>query len=423
MALLGQHRSSPTSLWRGWLALLALAGLVGCGAAPARDGVLDTTVSFSTETIAEAPRLATYRIGINTEVTGTGAQIGDLSIRAARLAIEEINAAGGVNGIPLELVVRDCRSDVATAAAEYRHAVAADELVALLGPLKSAYAIAMVPEHRGSALPMFIGATNDTLTSPDHPNLFRMRPSDRITAAAMVALAVEELDARRVGIIHDSDAFGSGGARRVAAELEQRGMQPAASVSYPTGAKGFDELVHAMAAASVDTVLIYGTNPTDVGVLLRAIRYWKLDVTIVTSPGGASAVTRNVAAEAQDGIYVAVDAIFSDSTAGAAFEAAFLQRFGMPPDTYVAWYYDAIYLIAETLRRAEAGPARLGVAIRGAVYHGAQGRYQFDAAGEGLHHVTLVRMGGGEAAIVATYEARGLVVAPTWRSHAERARP
>ncbi|MCG8351069.1 MAG: ABC transporter substrate-binding protein [Chloroflexales bacterium] len=417
---------TSTMLRRYRLVGLVLASLLiigGCGAAPAESDILDTTILFSDTTITELPQRQSYRIGINTEVTGNGAQIGDLSIRAARLAVEEINANGGVNGIPFELIVRDCRSDAVTALEQYRAAIAEDDLIALLGPLKSAYAITMAPEHRWYDLPMFIGATNYTLTDHNAPNLFRMRPSDRLTAAAMVSLAVEQLDAQQIGIIYDSDAFGSGGTERVVVELQQRGLLPRIRVSYPTGTKDFDTVVQTMAEANVDTVLIYGANSTDVGLLLRAIRYWNLDVTLITSPGGASAVTHNVAAEAQDGIYVAIDAVFDTSPIGAAFQQSFVSRFGLQPDTYIAWYYDSIYLLAETLQEHPDDPATLSAAIRATTYEGAQGRYRFDSKGEGLHTVKLVSMYNGQPQLIGAYSASGLVTRDDWQSHVKGQNP
>lgn len=389
-----------------WLTLLALV-VSGCALAEPEPAVLDTTATFARAAIAELPAAPSYRIGINTEVTGTGAQIGDLSIRAARLAVEEINAAGGVGGVPLELLVRDCRSDAAVAVEQYRQAIANDRLVALLGPLKSAYAVRIVPEHRSARLPMLIGATNATLTQQGDPNLFRMRTSDGLTAAAMTGFAVDRLGARRVAIVHDADAFGSGGADTIVGDLAHRGLAPVARQHYVTGNREFDALVKAVRDAHPDAVLIYGTNPTDVGLLLRSIRYWKLDVAIVTSPGGASAVTYNVAAEAQDGIFVASDAFFGATEAGSRFEGAFRQRFGIPPDTYIAWYYDAIYLLAAVLREHGDDPQAISQALRAANYHGVQGMYRFDDRGEGLHEVTLVEMAGGQPQLVGTYGADG----------------
>jgi branched-chain amino acid transport system substrate-binding protein len=397
-----------------WLALLVV--LVGCGAPP-EPPTLDTTVTFTQEAAAELPAARTYRIGMNTEVTGAGAQIGDLSIRAARLAIEEINAAGGVNGIPLELVVRDSRSDPDVALGQYRAAIAEDDLAALLGPFKSAYAVRIVPEHRNTTLPMLIGATNATLTQQGDTNLFRMRPSDKLTAAAIVALAVERLNAQHIGIIHDADAFGSGGAQQVVTYLAQRGLSAAAQESYTTGAREFDAQVQAMLAADIDALLIYGTNSTDVGVLLRSVRYWKLDVPIITSPGGASPVTRNVASEAQDGIYVAADAVFNATPEGQRFEQAFVERFDLQPDTYIAWYYDAIYMLANALRDHGPEPQALSRALRDTTFVGAQGAYRFDDAGEGLHRVTLARMAQGKATPVGVYDVAGFVSASSETAH------
>jgi branched-chain amino acid transport system substrate-binding protein len=383
--------------------LVAALLLAACAAPPAPPPALDTTRSFGRTAIDELPATPSYRIGLNTEVTGNGAQIGDLSVRAARLAVEEINAAGGVNGVPLELVVRDCQSDVATALDQYRLALAEDRLVALIGPLKSAYAVRMVPEHRSATIPMLIGATNPSLTTQGDTRLFRMRPSDRLAAAAMVTLAVEQLQAGRIGLIHDSDAFGTGGAQQVNLNLARRRMAPVAQAAYTTGTRDFDLQVQAMAAANAEALLIYGTNSTDVGRLLRTIRYWGLRATIITSPGGGSVVTWNIAAEAQDGIYVTTDAVFGATPEGARFETAFQRRFELQPDTYIAWIYDSIYLLADALRGHGPDPATLSQALRDTTYTGAQGVYRFDEAGEGLHRVMLVRMQNGKPGIVGQY--------------------
>ncbi len=402
------HRLYLTSFVACAAALLAFA-VTSCAATPSQSTALDSARPFSDTVFAEAPQVSSYRIGLNTEVTGTGAQIGDLSIRAARLAVEEINAAGGVNGVPLELVVRDCRSDPTVALQQYREALTQDRLVALLGPLKSAYAVALVPEHQHASLPMLIGATNAHLTEQGDANLFRMRPSDSITGAAMVALAVDELHAQRIGIVHDADAFGSGGAAVVTAELARRGIPLAARESYVTGTTDFETVARRVAGADVDTLLVYGTNSTDVGFLLRSLRYRGVTARIVTSPGGASAVAHNVAGDAQDGVYVATDAVLPASPDGRRFQERFVERFGLPPDTYIAWCYDAIYLLARALAEAGPEPSRLAHALRVTPYQGAQGVYSFDGAGEGLHQVWLVRMLGGEPTPVGVYGPTGLI--------------
>lgn len=407
----------PVHRWLTLAALLFILSLAACTSITNSDNaILDGTTTFSQDVIAELPNPQTYRLGLHTEVTGAGAQIGDLTIRAARLAVEEINAAGGVNGIPLELVVRDVRSDPQFALKQYRQAIAEDHLVALLGPLKSAYATLMVPEHRHEHLPMFIGATNYTLTEQGATNLFRARPSDRLGAAAMVTIAIERLDAQRIGLVYDSDAFGSGGAELIRQELSERGHTLAADISYRTETGEFDSLVRQLAEAQVDMVLIYGTNQTDVGRLLRTIRYWDLEVPIFTSPGGSSVVTHNVAAEAQDGILAINDGFLKDSAKAATFQEAFVHRFGVEPDTYVAWAYDAVYLLADVLaEHPTAAGDELNDLIRQSPFAGVQGIYRFDETGEGLHSVTIVHMEDGVPQPVGTYSLDGFFPNDNWQ--------
>ncbi|MCB9078554.1 MAG: ABC transporter substrate-binding protein [Anaerolineaceae bacterium] len=421
MNVLGLSQRGLARPIRRWLTLIALPLLLSLAACTpisnSNTPILDSATTFPQEVVAELPTPQTYRLGLHTEVTGAGAQIGDLTIRAARLAVEEINDAGGVNGIPLELVVRDVRSDPQIALEQYRQAIAQDHLVALLGPLKSAYATLMVPEHRHQHLPMFIGATNYTLTEQGAANLFRARPSDRLGAAAMVTIAIERLNAQRVGLIYDSDAFGSGGAELIRQELSQRGRTLAADISYRTETSEFDPFVRQLAEAQVDMILIYGTNQTDVGRLLRTIRYWDLEVPIFTSPGGSSVVTHNVAAEAQDGILAINDGFLKDSAKAATFQAAFVQRFGVEPDTYVAWAYDAVYLLADILaKHPTATDDDLNDLIRQSTFAGVQGVYRFDETGEGLHSVTIVLMNDGIPQPVGTYSQDGFFPNDNWQT-------
>jgi ABC-type branched-subunit amino acid transport system substrate-binding protein len=129
---------------------------------------------------------------------------------------------------------------------------------------------------------------------------------------------------------------------------------------------------------------------------------------VITSPGGATAVTYGIAAEAQDGIYVALDAHLAATPAGARFERRFEERFGLPPDTYIAWYYDAVYLLAAALATGPAGPAELSAALRAVEFTGAQGAYRFDERGDGLHEVVLAVMEGGAPQPVGRYSEAGL---------------
>jgi branched-chain amino acid transport system substrate-binding protein len=382
------------------LALLAslLAGMFAACTQPATPALLDSQTPFTTDVLAELTPPPAYRIGLQTEVTGEGAQIGDLTIRAARLAVEEVNAGGGVAGKVFELVVRDVRSDPATALAEYRAALTTDHLDALIGPFKSAYAVQIVPEHRQVELPMFIGATNATLTELNDRNLFRMRPSDRVTAAAIVAFALSGVNAQRIGVVYDTDAFGSGGARRIREELAATQRAPSVEIGYVTGAPELDTIARQLANTNIDTILIYGTNGADVGRLLRGLRYWKVNATVITSPGGATVPAHNIAAEAQDGIYVVTDALLRSDASGAAFVARFEARFGFTPDTYIAWVYDAIHLLADRWRQQpDAAQSTLSALIRAEAFHGVQGVYRFDANGDGLHSVVIVQMQDGVA--------------------------
>jgi ABC-type branched-subunit amino acid transport system substrate-binding protein len=100
--------------------------------------------------------------------------------------------------------------------------------------------------------------------------------------------------------------------------------------------------------------------------------------------------------------------LLAATPAGARFERRFYERFGLKPDTYVAWYYDAIHLLAAALERGPRGSEELRAAIHDQTFAGVQGRYRFDRRGEGLHQVVLATMRGGQPRLVGLYGEGGL---------------
>ncbi len=122
------------------------------------------------------------RIGFTPPITGASAAEGSFQIKAIKLALKEINAAGGVNGKQINLIMVDNQSTNPGALAALQKAVEQEKVLALIGFVKSTQILATSDAIKGYGIPTFIGGTNVTLTRQGNPWLFRVRPDDSIAA-------------------------------------------------------------------------------------------------------------------------------------------------------------------------------------------------------------------------------------------------
>ena len=155
------------------------------------------------------------RIGYSPSLTGGRSGQGALELKAIQLGLKQINAAGGVNGKAISLVIEDNQSTIPGAHAAVRKAVEQEHVLALISFIISAQILAVSDDIKNYGIPTLVGGTNVAITRRGNPWLFRIRPDDSITARAMVKYIDEDMKLRRIGILHDADAFGVSGAELV----------------------------------------------------------------------------------------------------------------------------------------------------------------------------------------------------------------
>jgi len=161
---------------------------------------------------AQALAADEIKIGYTPFLTGIRAKLGANEMKAVQLAAKQINAAGGINGKRLTLVVADNQSTTDGALVALKKVVEEQQVLAVVGFILSAQVVATSDAIKSYAVPTMIGGTNVTLTRRGNPWLFRVRPDDSISALAMIKYVDEDLKLRKIGILHDVDAFGVDGA-------------------------------------------------------------------------------------------------------------------------------------------------------------------------------------------------------------------
>ena len=201
------------------------------------------------------------RIGFTPPVTGASAAEGSFQIKAIKLALKEINAAGGVNGKKIDLRQVDNQSSNPGALAALQKAVEQEKVLVLVGSVKSTQILAISDAIKTYGIPTMIGGTNATLTRQGNPWLFRVRPDDSIAAAAMVKYIKEDAKLTKIGILHDTDAFGTGGADLVEKYAKEQGLTVVKREKYTTKDKDFTAQLLSLKNAGTQIMVVYGPTP------------------------------------------------------------------------------------------------------------------------------------------------------------------
>lgn len=352
----------------------------------------------------EAQTKTPVRVGLITEQTGAASMSGERGIRATRLAEKQMNAAGGVNGTPVEVIVYDNNSTTQGTVNAVNKAIE-DKVIALSGPGRSTHTQAAAPIIKENAIPALIASTAVQLTKQGNPWLFRMRPDDSIYGTAMAEFLMKDLKLTKVGILHDADAFGTGGADIVTETMKKNNLSPVRRERYTAGTKDYTAQLLNIKNAGAEGVVLYTTNSEDAAIIFRQIRELGINWKIVGCPAAVSQVVIDLSKDASEAAYGAVDYFTGANPQSKAFREAYLKEYNQEPDFLAAYPYETLVFLVNVMKRAGTTTDRNKIretilATKG--YKGVMGTYNFTPNGDGIHEINLVQMKGGKLQYIRT---------------------
>jgi branched-chain amino acid transport system substrate-binding protein len=353
-------------------------------------------LSVALSGVAQAAPGQEIRIGFTVPLTGAAASEGALFIKAIKLALKQINEAGGVNGKKINLIMEDTQSTNPGALAALQKCVEKDKVLALVGPVKSTQILAMSDAIKSYAIPTMIGGTNANLTRKGNPWLFRVRPDDSIAAAAMVKFIREDLKLTKVGILHDTDAFGTGGADLVEQGAKANGLTVVKRERYTTKDKDFTAQLLSLKSAGAQVMVVYGTNTEDVAVIQRQYRQLGSPYKYLGSVSSGGRDCLRLAKEAAEGLMAVADFVPGQSPVNKKYAEDYRKEYGEDFDANSVWAYDGLKILADAIRKAGEDRNRIREALLATQgYKGALGTFAFTPNGDGLSEVSVVEIRNG----------------------------
>ncbi|MEW5702754.1 MAG: ABC transporter substrate-binding protein [Candidatus Zixiibacteriota bacterium] len=335
-------------------------------------------------------------IGAVYSLTGRDAAFGQEGLAGVNVALEEINANGGIGGRPMALRVVDDQSNPILAAEAVRSLVKAHHPVAIIGSNTSMVTSAAAVAAQSVGVPLVVPeATNPAITSIGDW-VYRVCFCDPDMSGALASYAYNDLGLRRVAILteerHDYTASLS---RYFRDRFTALGGEIVYQGGYPAGRSDFSDDLRQVAAPHPDAILVSGFYP-EAGAIVTAARRQNLNVAFLGGDGWESDGLFDVAGDAindKSRIYIASH--FSADAHRAkvrGFVDEFREQFGRRPNTSSALGYDALGVIAGALEdAAEPTPAALKAALAHAHHEGVTGHIEMNVSRNPTKKVIILK--------------------------------
>jgi branched-chain amino acid transport system substrate-binding protein len=338
------------------------------------------------------------RIGVFMSLTGTTANFGISSVNGIKMAADEINSAGGINGKQVELLVQDDRSDASEAATIVTKFVTQDQVHAILGEVASSRSIAAAPIAQNAKIPMLTPSSTNPEVTKKGDFIFRSCFIDPVQGAAIAQFAARTLNAKRAAIMVDRKNDYSTGLEKVINETFTRmGGQIVATQSYQEGDQDFNAQLTSLKGANPEVIFVPGYY-NDVGLIAKQARDKGITVPLVGGDGWDSAQLYAIGGSALDGSFFTNHySPFDTDPKVQKFVSDYKARYNSSPDALAATAYDAAKIMFDAIKRANSLD---GAAIRNALaatneYPGVTGNVTFNADRDAVKPIIMIEIKPG----------------------------
>ncbi|HEY4068277.1 MAG TPA: ABC transporter substrate-binding protein [Burkholderiaceae bacterium] len=336
----------------------------------------------------------TIKIGMCAPVTGPAAESGKYAQIGAKIALDAVNKAGGVLGKQVELIVEDDQTTNPGIVLAFSKLASQTDIVAFLGSIRSTQVHAMAPDVLKIGKPVMIGGTDPALTHMGNPWLFRFRPNDSYSGSVIAEYGVKTLGKKKWAIVHSTDAFGTAGGKALTAGLAKiDGATIVLDQGYANQSQDFTPVVLAIKQSGADILGSYFTFENDLGVFARQLRQLGVAIPYIGSPSITNTTALKLAGPALYNTFGVADYAEDSSPASKAFGKRYQDVAKVAADNQSSWTFDAITVLCMAINKAgKTDPTAIREAILAVKKHaGAEGEYNFDANGDGLHGYNVVK--------------------------------
>jgi len=341
------------------------------------------------------------------ELSGTGATAGTNFDNGVKLAVKEINAAGGILGRKIEYTTMDTQSAPQTAKALAQKAVDQSAYV-VMGPVFSGSFIVSMAETKRAEIPNFTGGEAANITQQGNPYVFRTSFTQSTAMPKLARYIKDTVKAKSVAMIWVNNDFGKGGRDSMAKALEAQGIKVAADISTDPGQVDFSAAVLKAKQSNADALFVY-TNEEESARALRELKKQGYDKPIIGETTLTGQKVIELAGDAANGAVAHVGlTVDAPQPAIKAFDEKFQKEYKYKSDHNGMKGYSGMYVVkAITEKIGKFDGKAFAKAMHGATIHvkdvpGVLLDVHFDDNGDLDRESFLVKVVGGKQVVTAT---------------------
>ena len=344
-------------------------------------------------------------IGEYASLTGGSASFGQSSHKGTALAIDEINAAGGVLGKKLKLVTEDDQSQAGQPATIARKLIAQDKAVAVLGEVASSKSLEAAPICQQNKIPMISPASTNPKVTEVGDYIFRVCFIDPFQGTVMSKFA-QSKGWKNIAVLTDvKQDYSVGLAEFFIKDFKASGGQIVKEQKYSTGDKDFKPQLTSIKAAKPDAIFVPGYY-AEVSLIAKQARLLGIKAPLLGGDGWVGDSLLKVAGNSLDGSFFSCH--FSSDDKSPVVQG-FVEKFkakhnGETPDDMAALGYDSAMILADAIKRAgTTEPEKLRAAIAETKDHqGITGKITLDAQRNANKPAVILTIGNGGFQFVET---------------------
>lgn len=287
-------------------------------------------------------------------MTGSEATFGTSTHNGIMLAVQEINAKGGIKGKKVEVISLDDQGKPEEAATAVTKLITQNKVQAILGEVASSRSLAMAPISQQHKIPMVTPSSTNPKVTEQGDYIFRVCFIDPFQGHVMAKFAAENLKAKKVAILRDvKNDYSVGLANFFIETFKKSGGEIVIDQSYSAGDIDFKSQLTAIRSKNPEAIFVPGYY-TEVGLVARQARELGIKATLLGGDGWDSPKLKEIGGVALDNSYFANHYSHEDkSPVVQDFSKKFQAQFNVVPDGLAAMGYDAAIVLADAMNRAK----------------------------------------------------------------------
>lgn len=330
------------------------------------------------------------KIAVINARSGQLSSLGDWEYKGAKLAVDEWNKKGGINGRKIQLKSFDDQGDPTTGTNLARK-ISSEHYIAMIGTAESAVTIAMAPVLKQEGIPNITSGQSDGLVALKSEFLFLNGPTSTTYDTTLAKYLVQTKGYKKVALITNNGSFGTGEHDAFTKAAKDLGVTPVTDQVVTTDQKEFSAALTKIRAKKPQVIFI-GSEEVEAGLIVKQARDLGITVPFAgAAPQGTPVFAQTAGKEAAEGTIVSSPYLSNDtSPAAQKFAAAYKAAYGEDAELHGAKAYDGTSILLTALKNSKAATGKkLADAIRATQYDGLLGQFQYGADGVGITRTSI----------------------------------